>query len=52
MRDCEKDWKWRVCGLCGLSAALFVLFYPAISGLPVNSETATRFLKWLPTWPF
>ena len=52
MRDCEKDWKWRVCGLCGLSAALFVLFYPAISGLPVNSETATKFLKWLPTWPF
>ena len=52
MRDCEKDWKWRVYGLCGLSAALFVLFYPAISGLPVNSETATKFLKWLPTWPF
>ena len=52
MRDCEKDWKWRVCGLCGLSAALFVLFYPAISGLPVNSEIATKLLKWLPTWPF
>lgn len=52
MRDCEKDWKWRVYGLCGLSAALFVLFYPAVSGLPVNSETATKLLKWLPTWPF
>ena len=52
MRDCEKDWKWRVYGLCGLSAALFALFYPAISGLPVNGETATKFLKWLPTWPF
>ena len=52
MRDCEKNWKWRVFGLCGLSAALFVLFYPAISGLPVNGETATKFLKWLPTWPF
>ena len=52
MRDCEKDWKWRVYGLCGLSAALFVLFYPAISGLPVNGETATKLMKWLPTWPF
>ncbi len=52
MRDCEKNWKWRVFGLCGLSAALFVLFYPAISGLPVNNSAATKLMKWLPTWPF
>ena len=52
MRDGVKDWKWRVYGLCGLSAALFVLFYPAISGLPVNGASATKVLKWLPTWPF
>ena len=52
MRDCEKRWKWRVYGLCGLNAVLFVLFYPALSGLPVKAAEATKILKWLPTWPF
>ena len=52
MRDCEKNWKWRVFGLCALSAAVFVLFYPALSGLPVNGYEATKYMKWLPTWPF
>ncbi len=52
MRDNEKGWKRPVFGLCGLSTALFVLFYPAISGLPVNASAATKLMKWLPTWPF
>ena len=52
MRDEGRGWKWPVFGLCGLSAALFLLFYPAISGLPVDSASATKLLKWLPTWPF
>ncbi len=52
MRDNEKHWKWRVFGLCGLSALLFLLFYPEISGAPVNGYTATKWVKWLPTWPF
>ena len=47
-----RGWKPWAFGLCGLSAALFVLFYPAISGLPVDDAAATRVLKWLPTWPF
>lgn len=52
MRDYEKGWKWRVFGLCGLSAALFVLFYPELSGLPADGYAATKYMKWLPTWPF
>ena len=52
MRDGVKNWKWRVYGFCGLNAALFLLFYPAISGMIVNGSNASKLLKWLPTWPF
>ena len=52
MRDGVKGWKWPVYGLCALQAAVFALFYPAISGLPVLNAEATKLLKWLPTWPF
>ncbi|MCR5664908.1 MAG: glycosyltransferase family 39 protein [Oscillospiraceae bacterium] len=38
--------------LCGLSAALFVLFFPALSGIPVNERIASALLKWFPSWPF
>lgn len=31
---------------------LFVLFYPALSGAPVNNAIATKLLGWLPSWPF
>ena len=34
------------------SLALFALFYPALSGAPVNNGLATRLLGWLPSWPF
>ncbi len=52
MRDNTRRWKTFVTGFCVLSALLFVLFYPATSGLRVNSELATKLLKWLPTWPY
>ena len=35
-----------------LSGALFILFYPALSGLRVDSTTASQLMGWLPTWPF
>ena len=44
--------RWRILGLTGLSVALFVLFYPALSGLRVDNSTASALLQWLPTWPF
>ena len=44
--------RWRILGLTGLCAALFVLFYPALSGLRVDNSTASALLQWLPTWPF
>ena len=48
----SKYWKFHVCGFVTLSMALFVLFYPAISGKTVNNELATRILGWFPSWPF
>ena len=36
----------------GLSVALFILFYPALRGLPVSGAFGQSFLKWLPSWPF
>ena len=35
-----------------VSLALFVLFYPALSGMRVDNSTASQLLGWLPTWPF
>lgn len=45
-------WRFNVYGLAGLSCALFVLFYPALSGKAVDSALASALLKWLPSWPF
>ena len=44
--------RWRVLGLTGLCVVLFLLFYPALSGLRVDNSTASALLQWLPTWPF
>ncbi len=32
--------------------ALFLLFYPVISGLPVQREFSDTFLRWFQSWPF
>ncbi len=39
-------------GLSVFCIALFALFYPALSGAPVDNASATKLLGWLPTWPF
>lgn len=52
MKDSTKGWKFNVYGLTGLACALFVVFYPVLSGLRVNAQLASNLLKWLPSWPF
>ena len=52
MEDNTKGWKFNVYGLTGLSCALFIAFYPVLSGVSVNTQLATSLLKWLPSWPF
>ena len=32
--------------------ALFILFFPVLSGMPVTVEFVDRFLRWLPGWVF
>ena len=45
-------WKRAVYSFTAVSAALFLLFYPALRGLPVSGWFGRSFLKWMPTWPF
>ena len=33
-----------------ISVGLFILFYPVLSGTPVNIQFVNRILEWLPTW--
>ena len=44
--------RWYLWGFTLGCGALFALFYPALSGAPVNNALATRLLGWLPSWPF
>jgi dolichyl-phosphate-mannose--protein O-mannosyl transferase len=43
--------KWIVYGFTGYAVFLFVLFYPALSGMTVPRWYCNAFLKWFPTWP-
>lgn len=38
--------------LIGVSALLFILFYPVLSGTEVSTAYTANVLQWLPTWPF
>ncbi len=33
-----------------LAVLLFLLFYPVLSGQPVEADFVARFLRWFPTW--
>jgi len=52
IRLSRRQWKIYVGGFVLVSMALFVMFYPALSGLVVNNAKASAILGWLPTWPF
>lgn len=47
----HRDLKYARISLAAAAIALFALFYPALSGLPV-SEAYARVLEWLPSWGF
>ena len=44
--------KWMMIGTACLSIALFILFFPVLSGSAVDSEYVNMILEWLPTWKF
>ena len=41
-----------ICGFTTLAGAVFVLFYPMLSGMYVPTWYFSNFIRWLPTWPF
>ena len=48
----DRHYKWRIYGFAVVSIAVFILFYPALSGAWINEAQAAKLLAWLPTWPF
>lgn len=52
IRRSDPHWKRSAYLFTGLSLFLFVLFYPALSGVAVPNWYGATFLKWLPSWPF
>lgn len=47
-----RRWKLYLGSFAAISVMLFVMFYPALSGMVVDNARATELLGWLPTWPF
>lgn len=52
MRENIARWRRPVYGFTGACTALFIMFYPALSGVTVPLSYTNNFLRWLPTWPF
>lgn len=51
MRQNIRRWQISVFGYAALCCALFALFYPALSGAPVDNALGHALMGWLPTWP-
>lgn len=51
LRQNSRRWRALIFGYAALCAALFLLFYPALSGRPIDNTWGHALLGWLPTWP-
>lgn len=51
LRQNSRRWRGLVFGYAAVCAALFLLFYPALSGKPIDNTWGHALLGWLPTWP-
>ncbi len=47
-----KNTKWVLLGITILAIILFVIFYPILSGYPIDNEFVKEYLRFLPTWHF
>ena len=52
LRDNVAGWRVPVWGFAALAAVLFLFFYPALWGAEIDTQRASLFYRWLPTWPF
>lgn len=49
----QKESKWLIIGYLAICVFLFILFYPAISGLAVSRDYVVHYLLWFsPAWNF
>lgn len=46
----EKNWRIAILGYTAAAIGLFILFYPVLSGLAIQPEYATKYLKWFENW--
>ncbi len=51
LRQNVKNWLPMCLGFTAVSVLLFAVFYPALSGAPINNELGTALMGWLPSWP-
>ena len=53
LRRRDRRWKLSLGSFTGVCVALFVMFYPVLSGMPVSADYCKHYLKWFEdTWPF
>ncbi len=50
--ESKRGSRWPVYALTGTSVALYVMFYPALTGLTMWSWYSSKVLKFLPSWPY
>ena len=46
----KKRAKYIIIGYSALVVVMFVMFYPVLSGMPVNPDYVKHFLKWFDSW--
>ena len=47
-----RRFRWYPTCFTAVTVLLFAWFFPALNGITVPNELATKLLGWLPTWPF
>lgn len=50
--DKSKELKWIAWGYLAAVFLLFLMFYPILSGMVIDSSYSANWLRWLPTWNF
>lgn len=50
--DKSKELKWIAWGYLAAVFLLFLMFYPILSGMVIDSNYSATWLRWLPTWNF
>ena len=50
--DKDKRWRYGIYGYLALSVFMFCMFYPVITGTPVDPTYVNTYLKWMPKWYF